>query len=463
MLCASLCVQMSQAARANQWDGAVAVGTELQEVAWEALHSGQAWRAVPEAVRRAYAQSQFVLAAAEVMNNQAQHSGAWKECMRRLDMALLMGPARIQDTAHALVEWTQQQWNRGQEESAPPPPPLRPWPAAARKRPRPPPPGPIEEHGIPRVACPSLVNFLDKYMKPQVPVILTGCMTHWPALEAWQDLNYLKRVAGPRIVPVEVGGGTYLASEQEEDGGEGGGGGGWGQQLMSVGDFIDTHVVAAAAAVVSDDASPGEKPTRPTKGYLAQYELFEHIPALKKDIVVPDYCALQETDEDEHDDDGPVILNAWLGPPDTVSPTHTDPYHNLLAQVVGAKAIRLFAPSQSPYLYPHTGRLSNNSQVDPKAPDLARFPLFAHATSQACVLEAGEMLYIPPLWWHHIEALDVSFSVSCWWGHPRAQPQQSQKEEQEQGQEQGNVHTFKKSKNVPRVYFFVRRLLVYVV
>jgi hypothetical protein len=35
--------------------------------------------------------------------------------------------------------------------------------------------------------------------------------------------------------------------------------------------------------------------------------------------------------------DGEVhAVNAWLGPPGTVTPLHTDPHHNLLAQVRGA-------------------------------------------------------------------------------------------------------------------------------
>lgn len=32
-----------------------------------------------------------------------------------------------------------------------------------------------------------------------------------------------------------------------------------------------------------------------------------------------------------------------------------------------------------------------------------------------CYLGPGEMLYIPPNWWHHVTALTPSFSVSFWW------------------------------------------------
>lgn len=32
-----------------------------------------------------------------------------------------------------------------------------------------------------------------------------------------------------------------------------------------------------------------------------------------------------------------------------------------------------------------------------------------------CVLEAGQMLFIPPGWWHYVKSTTVSFSVSFWW------------------------------------------------
>jgi lysine-specific demethylase 8 len=63
-------------------------------------------------------------------------------------------------------------------------------------------------------------------------------------------------------------------------------------------------------------------------GYLAQHQLFEQIDRLRPDIIPPDYCHVLDEDEDAF-----VDLNAWFGPPHTVSPLHTDPRHNLLAQV----------------------------------------------------------------------------------------------------------------------------------
>lgn len=57
-----------------------------------------------------------------------------------------------------------------------------------------------------------------------------GGMEEWPAMERWQDLGYLVRVAGARTVPIEVGS-HYLAE-------------GWGQQLMPLADFITRHVTA---------------------------------------------------------------------------------------------------------------------------------------------------------------------------------------------------------------------------
>lgn len=50
----------------------------------------------------------------------------------------------------------------------------------------------------------SLEGFLREYFLSGSPVIITDCMAHWPARTNWNDLDYLKKVAGDRTVPVEV-------------------------------------------------------------------------------------------------------------------------------------------------------------------------------------------------------------------------------------------------------------------
>ncbi|KAF5758722.1 hypothetical protein HanXRQr2_Chr16g0732581 [Helianthus annuus] len=35
-------------------------------------------------------------------------------------------------------------------------------------------------------------------------VLLSDCMAHWPARTEWNELSYLKKVAGHRTVPVEI-------------------------------------------------------------------------------------------------------------------------------------------------------------------------------------------------------------------------------------------------------------------
>ena len=114
--------------------------------------------------------------------------------------------------------------------------------------------------------------------------------------------------------------------------------------------------------------------------------------------------------------DGPAI-NAWLGPAGTLSPLHHDPDHNLLAQVVGSKYVRLYSPAQTERLYPRTDAVHRVSSqiVDPDAHDAARFPAFGGAPYADVVLNAGDVLYIPPRWWHFVEARETSFSVSFWW------------------------------------------------
>lgn len=65
------------------------------------------------------------------------------------------------------------------------------------------------------------------------------------------------------------------------------------------------------------------------------------------------------------------------------------------------------------YLYPNPNPVS--PQVEVENPDLARFPEFAKAPYLECVLQPGDVLFIPVRHWHYVRSLELSFSVSFWW------------------------------------------------
>ncbi|XP_065669283.1 lysine-specific demethylase 8 [Hydra vulgaris] len=233
---------------------------------------------------------------------------------------------------------------------------------------------------IQRITSPSLLHFEQTYMSKEIPIIISDGVQHWPAFSnrKW-DINYIKKVAGSRTVPIEVG--DKYTSEN------------WTQKLISVSEFIDKYIC-----------------TNNKIGYLAQHQLFEQIPELRDDICIPDYCCISEQENNR------VMTHAWFGPKGTVSPLHHDPYHNLFVQVLGEKYIRLYDRKDSKNLYPHESQMLNNtSQVDLENVDTEKFPLFSQTNYVECVLKQGEMLYIPPKWWHYVRSLKTSFSVSFWW------------------------------------------------
>jgi mitochondrial division protein 1 len=261
------------------------------------------------------------------------------------------------------------------------------------------------------------------------PVVFTDLMDEWPAVgdRPWNDVDYLlsRTIGGRRLVPVEVG-----RSYVDE---------GWGQELIQFKDFMHKYIVAADSSD-SDSDSDSDSP-RPT-GYLAQHQLFRQIPSLRNDTRTPDFCwaDVPKHPTDPSKDQPPLDmpqLNAWFGPARTITPLHTDGYHNLLCQVVGTKYVRLYPPSATPYMHPrppdHGVDMSNTSAVDvgvlegwDEPPDAASGGVGAEELGQIreqlgqleykeCILEPGDTLLIPIGWWHYVRSLSISFSVSFWW------------------------------------------------
>ena len=142
--------------------------------------------------------------------------------------------------------------------------------------------------------------------------------------------------------------------------------------------------------------------------YLASIDLHEHFDGLH---------------EANHLDLGDRVTldSIWMGTRTRIA-AHNDIPDNLACVAVGRRRFTLFPHEQFRNLY--LGPIDNTpagravSMVDFHDPDFAAHPRFADALAHAQVaeLEAGDALYIPAMWWHHVEGLDpFNVLVNYWW------------------------------------------------
>ncbi len=119
--------------------------------------------------------------------------------------------------------------------------------------------------------------------------------------------------------------------------------------------------------------------------------------------------------------DRQALASIWIGNRTRIA-AHQDVPDNLACVVAGRRRATLFPPQQLQNLYigplDYTPAGQAISLVDIAAPDYERFPKFVEALRHAQVaeLEPGDALFIPSMWWHHMEALE-SFTVlvNYWW------------------------------------------------
>jgi hypothetical protein len=105
----------------------------------------------------------------------------------------------------------------------------------------------------------------------------------------------------------------------------------------------------------------------------------------------------------------------WLGPAGTVTPLHCDYDDNIFAQIWGTKRIFLAPPHHDEWLYPsEANAVLFGSPFNPEAPDFEKFPLARQASMIECVVNPGELLYVPAGWYHQVRALTFSLSANRW-------------------------------------------------
>jgi hypothetical protein len=220
-------------------------------------------------------------------------------------------------------------------------------------------------------------EFLRDYYTTNRPVIITGMMDDWPALRKW-SLDYFAEAFGDRPVEVQAGrdAGANYETEREKY-----------ARQMRFGEFIEK---VRTAGVTNDFYLTANNNTN-NKTTLA--ELWDDI------VQVPEYL------------DGRDRMAGffWFGPAGTITPFHHDLTNNFMAQVLGRKRVKV-APSWDMPLMANDFHVFSrlDGRVAPSAPQ----PGLREPQVLECLLNPGEILFLPIGCLHFVEGVEISVTVS---------------------------------------------------
>jgi len=221
-------------------------------------------------------------------------------------------------------------------------------------------------------------DFLARYMHGARPVVITGVAADWPAMRTWTPENFKKRFGSK---PVAIGYDRDMPFDQ----------------------FID-EVLASSA----DNPGP----------YMYRSFLHEVLPELLPDVMPQNKFAFPRRHssplmpEKWRRPDGYLkLLIGGVGSKFPVMHFDGENSHAGITQIYGDKEFVIFAPEDSPYLYPRKAFPNHSLVDDPVSQDRERFPLLAKATLYRTILKPGDMIFVPARWWHAARALSPSISV----------------------------------------------------
>ncbi len=233
---------------------------------------------------------------------------------------------------------------------------------------------------IPSITAPQFSGFIKDYYSQHRPVILKEGIEHWPALHKWSP-QYFASKFGHHSVEVQMNRNLDEQFERHSP---------LLKQKMKMSEFV--------SKVMAVDASNDFYMTanNATNSHQMLQELFLDIGDFAEG-----YCDSALKDERSF---------LWFGPKGTFTPLHHDLTNNMLVQIYGRKKVTLIPALQVPHLYNDHWVFSELSNA--KKIDFEKYPLARSITPVECILNAGEALFIPIGWWHSVESLDVSISIS---------------------------------------------------
>ena len=229
------------------------------------------------------------------------------------------------------------------------------------------------------------------------PLLLRGLVRHWPIVRAAED--------SPSAVEAYLSSfyqGATVSAVHGEPGHRG--------RLFYNEDISGFNFQAVPARLdrVLDEIRGQSHEENPAGVYMGSTSV---------DAVLPGFRSENDIELEGFD---PLVF-IWMGNRSRIA-AHYDLPDNIACCAAGRRRFTLFPPGEIANLYPgpidFTPAGQTISMVDFEEPDFERFPRFRKAVEQAQLaeLEPGDAIFIPSMWWHHVEGQnDLNVLVNYWW------------------------------------------------
>lgn len=258
---------------------------------------------------------------------------------------------------------------------------------------------------------PEPLQFHRDWIAPNKPCIIRNAFSHWPALSKWSP-DYLRQKVGSKVISVAVtpngyadavNGDRFMMPEERQ------------MSFSSVLDIIEGKVDKGGGVFyVQRQCS----------------NLLQELPELTADV--EPHIAWMSTALGKL----PDAVNFWLGEANAITSMHKDHYENLYCVVSGEKHFTLMPPTDRPFIpyglyQPAVYHQRDDGEfevidqsdsemvpwipLDPLNPDLERYPQYRRARPLHCSVKSGEMLYLPSLWFHHVQQSHGCIAVNFWY------------------------------------------------
>lgn len=240
----------------------------------------------------------------------------------------------------------------------------------------------LDEHYpicIEKRAVPAFDEFVGEYYSKNLPAVFTGGFDHWLARKTWNPAYFAERVGNKQI---EVQFNRAQDRQYERNSRKY-------KQKMRMDEFCRLVVEGGE----SNDYYLTANNNQESLSELAL--LFEDVGDFGKGYRIPETHKTRS--------------HLWFGPKGAFTPLHHDLTNNMLVQIYGRKKLTLIPAFQVQHLY---NDIHVYSETDFPLVDQTRFPKMSNVTPIEVLLHPGDALFIPIGWWHCVESLDVSISVS---------------------------------------------------